>query len=154
MPETIDAILQQGLDRFVYEVIQRSRGAGQEASGKTYRSISVKVDSSHGEVWAPNYLYTLADGRGPGKVPYNFGDILLDWAKYKGISFPSPVAARRWANAVAWKIRKQGSMLFRQRKHIDLFDTPLSDLDAWIGDQLIGLYETEIEAMFNPNRKK
>lgn len=153
MPETIDAILQQGLDRFVAEVIQRSRNAEQEASGKTYRSISVKVDGSHGEVWAPNYLYTLADGRGPGKVPYNFGDILLDWAKYKGISFPSPVAARRWANAVAWKIRKQGSRLFRQRKHLDLFDTPLSDLDAWIGDQLMTMYEAEIEAIFNPNRR-
>ena len=143
MPQTIDAILQEGLDRFVSEVIQRSRNAGQEASGKTYRSISVKVD-----------LYTLADGRGPGKVPYNFGDILLDWAKYKGISFPSPVAARRWANSVAWKIRRQGNTMYRQRKHLDLFDTPLSDLDAWIGNQLIGLYETEIEATFNPNRKK
>lgn len=153
MPQTIDAILQEGLDRFVAEVIQRSRGAGQEASGKTYRNTSVKVDGSHGQVWAPNYFYTLADGRGPGKVPYNFGDILLDWAKYKGISFPSPVAARRWANAVAWKIRKQGSMLFRQRKHLDLFDTPLSDLDTWLGDQLMQLYETQIEATFNPNRK-
>lgn len=154
MPQTIDAILQQGLDRFVSEVIQRSRNAGQEASGKTYRSISVKVDGSHGEVWAPNYLYTLADGRGPGKVPYNFGDILLDWAKYKGISFPSPVAARRWANAVAWKIRRQGSMLFRQRKHLDLFDTPLAELDDWIGKQVFSLYEAEIEATFNPNRNK
>lgn len=153
MPQTIDAILQEGLERFVSEVIQRSRNAGQEASGKTYRSISVKVDGSHGEVWAPNYLYTLADGRGPGKVPYNFGDILIEWAKYKGISFLSPVAARRWANAVAWKIRRQGSMLFRQRKHIDLFDTSLSDLDTWLDDQLMQLYETQIEATFNPNRK-
>lgn len=147
---TIEEMLRQGLDRMVQDIIAASRAAGQEASGETYANIRAEVSGHQGAVYAPNYLYTLSVGRGPGKVPYNFPDILLEWAKYKGLSFDTPVDARRWANAVAWKIRRDGNRLYRQHRRVDIFDTPVANFEKWLADQLSILFRAEIRSSFLP----
>ena len=151
---TIEQTLRQGLDKMVQDIIAASRAAGQQASGQTYANIHVEVSGHEGVVYAPSYLYTLAVGRGSGKVPYNFPDILLEWAKNKDISFDSPVAARRWANAVAWKIRRDGSLLFRERQTIDILDTPIAAFEVWLDKQLGVLFTAEIEDTFIPLYRK
>ena len=87
----LEQILAEGLTQMRDEIIRASQDAGQEASGRTYAQITVQTGREGETVWgtieAPNYFYTLIRGRGPGKIPANLGQIIMEWAKLKGITF-------------------------------------------------------------------
>lgn len=86
----LEQILAEGLTQMRDEIIRASQDAGQEASGRTYAQITVQTGREGETVWgsieAPNYFYTLIRGRGPGKIPANLGQIIMEWAKLKGIT--------------------------------------------------------------------
>ena len=102
----LEQILAEGLTQMRDEIIRASQDAGQEASGRTYAQITVQTGREGETVWgtieAPNYFYTLIRGRGPGKIPANLGQIIMEWAKLKGITFSDPKDLVRFGNATAW----------------------------------------------------
>lgn len=151
---TIEEILQQGLTKLVDDIIAASRAAGQEASGETYRRITTQVSGNSGAVYAPSYLYTLAIGRGPGKVPRNFAQIIMDWAQHKGIQFSDRKQFLRWANAVAWKIRREGTQLYRRHGEIDIFQTPIREFEQWLEKQLDVFYTSAIDEALIPEYRR
>lgn len=151
---TVEEMLKQGLSKLVDDIITASRSAGQEASGETYRNITAKVTGTKGVVYAPSYLYTLAVGRGPGKVPKNFAEIIMEWAQYKGIQFTDRKEFLRWANAVAWKIRRDGNKLYRQHGNIDIFETPIREFEEWIDKQLDDFFTTMIDNAIVPEHRR
>lgn len=151
---TIEEILKQGLTKLVYDIIEASRAAGQEASGETYRHITPEVSVMSGEVYAPSYLYTLAIGRGPGKAPRDFAQIIMDWAQHKGIQFTDRKAFLRWANAVAWKIRREGNRLYRNHANIDIFETPIREFEEWLDKQLDVFYTSAIDEAIVPEYRR
>lgn len=151
---TITEILEIGLSQLREAIITRSRNEGQEASGETYSKIRVQVDGYHGEIWAPVYLYTLSIGRGPGKVPLDFPAILEKWATYKGITFPNRSDLMRWANAVAWKIRREGTQLYRRHGEIDIFQTPIREFEQWLEKQLDVFYTSAIDEALIPEYRR
>ena len=95
----LEQILAEGLTQMRDEIIRASQDAGQEASGRTYAQITVQTGREGETVWgtieAPNYFYTLIRGRGPGKIPANLGQIIMEWAKLKGIKFSEPGPIRK-----------------------------------------------------------
>lgn len=133
-------ILNEELQRLVLDIIEASRNAGQEASGRTYQNITHDVTSTfettQGRVWAPDYFYTLIRGRGPGAVPYDFEEIIKDWAAYKGITFESIEALNRFANAVKWIIKREGSQLYRNNLYVDIADTPIDDFERRLSERV------------------
>lgn len=151
---TILYILTTGLDQLRRDIISSSEAASQRASGRTYDAITAVVDNSsvgvtNGGIEAPTYFYTLIRGRGAGKVPANMVQIIDDWAKYKGITFSSPQDALRFARAVAWKIRREGSWLYRNHMYVDIIDTPVANFEAWLNDEMDRLFNREIADIFN-----
>ncbi len=126
---TLQDFIQQELQVLVNDIIAASETAGQRASGRTYDSIEVRTqrvgEAVNGQVLVPSYFYTLIRGRGPGKVPANMAEIIMEWAGYKGITFSTPEELLRFGNAVAWKIRREGSELYRNHLYIDIVDTPI-----------------------------
>lgn len=145
--EELTAILLEELEIFRNDVIQRSKDAGQEASGNTYNNIVVHVEQTdrlRGYVTAPSYFYTLIRGRGPGGVPMNMAEIIMEWAQHKGISFDSPESLLRFARAVAWTIRREGTQLYRDHLAIDLIDTPAREFYERMRTRITRAYRLQI----------
>lgn len=147
-------ILTEGLNKMRDEIIRNSQDAGQEASGETYRRITVEVQDNgtviEGYILAPSYFYTLIRGRGPGGIPANLPQILVEWARAKGISFSTPEELVRFANATAWKIKREGSELYRNHLYVDLVDTPAKDFEQWLEKQIDETVNVMIEQNFVP----
>lgn len=147
-----------GLLKMRQEIIRKSQDAGQEASGKTYQKIIVEVKgndlSVEGSITAPVYFHTLLRGRGPGKVPANLPDILMEWARVKGITFEDPRELVRFANATAWKIRLEGSKLFRDHGYIDLTSEAQSDFEQMLEKELDAFMSAQIDENFLPDYLK
>lgn len=136
MTTRFDSELLQHLEMLRDDIIEASRRAGQQASGRTYSETTATVERTgdiiEGAITAPGYFHTLIAGRGPGRVPANFTDIIEEWAAAKGLYFIDARDARRFANAVAWKIRREGSELYRNHLYVDLVDTPVKNFEAWL----------------------
>ena len=96
----------------------------------------------------PGYIEVLAKGRRSGKVPYDFAAIIKEWAAYKGISFASEEEFDRWARAVAWKIKREGTSLWQDVGSMgleqDIFYTPIRNFTARLSERLAGLYQVQI----------
>lgn len=140
-------ILQRGLDDLRAAIIQRSTDAGQKASGRSYERLQVQnVTGAHGELIGPTWIGVWEDGRKPGKVPYDFTDVIMEWATFKGISWASadPVTFERWARGVAWHIRRYGTELYRSGQTLDIFTTPVADFEKWLINQLKRYYTTRV----------
>lgn len=140
------------------EIIRKSQDAGQEASGETYRRIVVEVDGDEftieGSITAPVYFHTLLRGRGPGKVPVELPQILMEWAKVKGITFEDPRDLVRFANAVTWKMRREGSKLFRDHRYIDLVSDAQKHFEQMLDKELDAFMTSQIDENFLPDYLK
>jgi hypothetical protein len=144
---TSQQILELGLKNLRASIIQRSTEAGQRASGRTYESIQAQnITATHGELVGPVWVAVLEDGRRPGPVPFNFYEIIMEWATFKGISWASadPITFERWAKGVAWNIRRFGTELYRSGQKLDIFETPIAEFERWLFEQLKVFYATEI----------
>lgn len=144
-----EQIIWEELEQLRRDIIEASRQAGQEASGETYAAIAIEgLTASGGQLTGPGYIGVLARGRRPGKVPYNFAAIIKEWAAYKGITFDSEKEFDRWANAVAWKIRREGTALWQDAGSMgleqDIFYTPIRNFTTRISQRLAGFYQTQI----------
>lgn len=98
-------------------------------NGNLYDSVTYTVDGNELKVTAAGYFDYAEKGRGPGKVPYNFEDILKAWASRRGISFGDDRAFK----AIKWHTIKHGSDLYnhpeKQRDFIgDTIDNNINDL--------------------------
>lgn len=146
-------VIRQGLQKLILDIIAASEAAGQRASGQTYENIVEETERVGqlvtGTVYAPNYFYTLIRGRGPGKTPANFAQIIMEWAQVKGLSFASPEELERFGNAVAWKIRRDGSQLYVNHLYVDIIDTPIKMFEEYLEQQMDTIMDTVITAAWN-----
>lgn len=156
--EGIEKMLHEGLEKMREDIISKSREAGQEASGKTYASITVETkkdgETIIGAIYAPNYFHTLLVGRGPGKVPANMGQLIMEWAVAKGITFQTPKDAVRFGNAVAWKIRREGTEMYRNHRYEDLTSEAVAAFEEWLDRRIGGVMDKMIEENFIPDYRR
>lgn len=144
----IAEIIQEELTRLRQDIIARSEAAGQRASGRTYAQIEVQdVTDQGGKLVGPGYVGVLATGRRSGKIPYDFIRIIKEWATYKGITFADEKEFDRWANAVAWKIRREGTQLWRHvgkgGGYEDIFNTPIDECIGRLIERLAEYYQMQ-----------
>lgn len=113
------------------KVQARMSELGRNASGKTSASLQVQSSNDKGSLIGSPVLLSIESGRGPGAIPKNFVDIIMEWAKSKGISVKSKKghkankesAYRSFAGAVAYNIMKKGTKLHRTRQFDDIFSS-------------------------------
>ena len=124
-------IIEEELTQCRLDIINASKQAGQKASGDTYKEILVEnLTPFSGELVGPGYVGVLATGRKGGKIPYNFDKIIEEWARDKGIQYDTQEEFEKFAQAVAWKIRKQGTKLYEEKQGEQLkqiFEIPINE---------------------------
>ena len=109
------------------EIRAKMASEGVNASGRTSAGIQVQryetgirlvlVDKVLGQNVAP--LATLEVGRRGGRVPMGFTDIIEQWSRDKGLTFPRERDRRRFAYFTARKIARQGTQ--RHQQPIDIY---------------------------------
>lgn len=75
----------------------------------------------------------------------------MEWAKLKGITFSDPKDLVRFGNATAWKIKREGSELYRNHIYVDLVDTPADNFEEYLAQHLDKTMEVLIEEAFTPD---
>lgn len=124
------AALNAWSDTFVKRLQVELQNQGINASGNLSNSLEYVItnegDGTHIQILADPYFFYAEHGRRAGKIPYNFVDILEEWVADKGIAVPSGLTARKFASAIAWKIKRYGSLRYRTKSPADVVQ-PVAD---------------------------
>lgn len=138
------------------QIRQRSIAAGQVATGRTLNSIEVVdaggTDAIRIGLAAWEYIDLLEYGRGPGKAPFEFEAVILDWMKAKGIS-GSGISDEELAAKIAWSIRLQGTKLYRSGSPLDIFNSVITDLSGQIDEAVNRRITNEVDYLITNTLK-
>lgn len=86
-------------------------------------------------VSADDYWDYAMGGRGPGKVPGNFVEILEDWIAAKHIPFDGSI--RNFAGAIMYNIKNSGSRRYRENDPADVLSGPVERFLERAGDMVL-----------------
>ena len=136
MAKSINDIIVEEVERLKIDIQQSIDSSGKNASKRTRNSLEVLPTANGAQLLGANYIGVLETGRKAGKVPYNFAEIIQKWAKFKGITFENEAKARRWASAVAWKIRKEGTKQYNDGRRYDILTKPIDDMTERLTDKI------------------
>lgn len=128
-------ILKEHLTNIKNRIAERMASSHRNASGRSVASLKVEVSDGHAVLWGAKSFLVMEKGRGPGTVPAGFIEIIMDWAKAKGISanaksgknVSKESAMRSFAGAVAYNIMKKGTKIHRTKQYDDIFTTVLNE---------------------------
>lgn len=131
----INDILKQHLTNIKDRIAERMAVNQRNASGRSVASLKVEVGDGHAVLWGAKSFLAMERGRGPGAIPMGFVEIIMAWAKAKGISakaksgqkMTQESAMRSFAGAVAYSIMKKGTKLHRTKQYDDIFTTVLNE---------------------------
>lgn len=122
--ENIDNILKVWCDDVINGIKTNLDNTGTTASGKTKDSLGYEVKDGALVIYGRPYFRGVEQGRPAGKVPYNFRDILFDWASAKGIlsSFGDTPAEQKSALYIVGEfIKNNGTKLYRNGGREDIY---------------------------------
>lgn len=117
----------QLMERMKEDIGASMKQNGKWSSGSTFSKMVPFAEIVNGQIvcgikW-PYNKQVLEQGRKPGKVPYNFKDIIYRWSFTKGLAFKSQKERIKFASAVAYKTSKEGSLQFRKGVKLDIYTT-------------------------------
>ena len=102
------------------EIKAKMASEGVNASGRTSAGMQVqRYENGVRLVLTGEDVATLEVGRRGGKVPMGFADIIEQWSRDKGLTFPRERDRRRFAYLTARKIARQGTQ--RHQQPIDIY---------------------------------
>jgi hypothetical protein len=140
---TVKEIIDRELNQLKIEIIDRHIRAGQRATGRTAKSLVVTTQDMSGQLSGAEYIGVLEKGRKKGKVPYDFKNLLIRWAKAKGITFGSQKELNTFAYFLSKRIQKEGTSRFY--KNEDIFTTPVKEMTDRVTKEISKLYTTQIK---------
>lgn len=128
---------------------------GRMASGRSVASLRIEEQTdgdairfllTGGAQWA-----VMQQGRGPGRVPHNFADIIKEWITRKGINYSNASGStperklNSLSHAIAYSIMKKGTRLHRNHGYNDIYDTLLNEETAKLAGEAVGIMELDID---------
>lgn len=166
----VTKVLTEELSLLAERIKQNHIRAGQVASGRTLRSITYDVNDNVGTLYGRFPFGTLETGRGPtkqkSKTPIRLNEIIYQWVLDKGIYIkPMPYKRKpseRWqpkynsaeeralvsfSNAVARKIHKEGTKLYRDRGRADIYSNEIPDAIERIEKRITAIFETIVQSI-------
>ena len=137
-------ILISHLNNIKNKIAERMVATGRNVSGRSVASLKVEVKDGHGILWGSKSFLAMEKGRGPGAIPMGFTEIIMAWAKAKGISVQSRVRQpsnpeaplRSFAGAVAYNIMKKGTKLYRTKQYDDIFSSVVEEELEKMGEDM------------------
>lgn len=159
------SIVGEEFDSFIKKVVENHLRAGQKASGRTMQSIKKSITDEGGVVFARAYFGVLETGRKPGPVPKDFRSVIRQWMRDKGISAdPIPYIrkpSRKWqpkyspqergdlslAGAIAYRIRKEGTRLYRSGGRADIYSNEIPKTVENILDRIMAVFAKDVESI-------
>lgn len=141
----INEILRQHLTAIKSRIAEQMATSRRNASGRSVASLKVEVGDGHAILWGSKSFIAMEKGRGPGAVPVGFTEIIMDWAKAKGISanakpgknVSKETAMRSFAGAVAYNIMKKGTKIHRTKQYDDIYTTVLNEELEKMSDAMV-----------------
>lgn len=166
--EEIKKALEEELCNLRQDIINNHIDAGQRASGKTIESLRVEVSENEGSLYGRKDFDNLELGRKPGETPLGFVQIIYKWMKAKGIhSTPIPYVTNRQhkytpqergdmrlAYLIARKIRREGTLLFRNGGRNDIYSNLIPGTIEKIRELIKGFLQVELKESIKINNIK
>ena len=122
--ETIERIAVTLRDKIISEIARK----GLYDTGELYRSVDYEIEGNDILIYANSYLPYAECGRGPGGIPYNFAQIIAQWAARKNIHL-NKGTYNDFGFAVAQKTRQFGSARYRgDMPTADVLSQPVEDV--------------------------
>lgn len=161
-------IVTEELQRARQLIINHIRANGQNASGRTIKSLHVEANEEEGVLYGHRPFGILETGRKAGKVPYSFRSIILQWMKDKGLhAAPIPYVrdgAHKYtpqergdlsmAGAIAYTIKTKGSRLHRQGGRADVYSNVVPQTLERVRSRLISLINTQFEHIITADKRE
>lgn len=156
-------IVDEELWRFIEYVRKNHEDAGQRASGRTSGSMHIEVEGDTYTVYGRRAFWTLECGRAGGAVPRNFTSIIKQWMADKGIkASPIPYIRKpsdKWkpkytpqergdyslAGAIARKIARKGTKLYRDGGRSDIYSNEIERTTENIQSRILKMFGIEVE---------
>lgn len=160
--EEAKKIISEELEALRQRIINNHVAAGQKASGRTIDSLVIQMRDNGGTLFGRQAFGTLEAGRKAGRTPQGFVGIIKQWIKDKGLTIPSIPYIRkpseRWqpkytpkerglntlAGAIAYKIKKDGTRLFRQGGDPIIYTPEIEKTTNNINQRISVLLQTQI----------
>lgn len=138
----VKGILNEELEDLRQRIIENHIRAGQRASGRTISSLHVSVDDNHGILFGRQAFGVLETGRGPGKVPKGFYQVIQQWVEDKGIKVEKP---KSFAYLVARKIAKEGTRLHQLGGREEVYSKDIEKTIQNIMDRVFGILSEDVK---------
>lgn len=167
-----EEIIKDELEKLRDRIIKNHTDAGQVASGRTRDSLTVEAGKSGGALIGRSPFGTLETGRKAGAVPMGFVDIIAQWITDKGIAFKSVTyvrkASAKWtpkysdssergrmmlAGAIAYKIRTEGTQLYREGGRTDIYSNEIPETLKNLKDRLSVMLWNSIKTIHLNDKK-
>lgn len=124
--EAMERIAVKLRDYILNEIVKK----GLYDTGELRRSVEYELQDNNILILSASYLPYSEFGRGAGKVPYGFPQIIADWAKRKGINV-SKGDYKKFGWAVTQKTKHFGSARYRGViPDADVLSQPVEDVMA------------------------
>ena len=149
---TIEDEIRKALDDCVTDIRRRSTQAGQVATGKTLRSLEVRVRNEGkaiiGEIWGRPFFGALETGSRPARRKgtaasrASMVQSMKEWCRIRGLTNGmSDKQAENFARWLSWYIKKYGSKLYRQGGRRDIITPALEATKEQLAQRLGAYYE-------------
>lgn len=122
--DDINGVLDRWCQRVVEKIQTNLDSTGTTASGRSKQSLGWVVADGTLRIYARPFFSGVETGRTPGRIPYNFTDILFQWASDKGIltNFGNTESRQRSAlYLVGQFIKNSGTKLYRNGGRTDIY---------------------------------
>lgn len=156
----IEEILTRHLENVKAKIASQMDSLGRNASGRSVASLVVEVNGAVGILWGSKSFLPMEKGRRPGPVPCNFVAIIKQWIIDKGLTV-TPIPTKRksrispherglnsFAGAVAYKIMKEGTKLYRDQGYNEIYTQAVNEELEALNQELV-LFHAKSIAQIN-----
>lgn len=146
----VNKLLTLHLGNIKVGISQRMTSLGRTASGGSVASLEIEVNNGEGILAGGKQWETMQRGRGPGKVPSNFREVIKNWVRAKGISVQprgkqtQEQAIESFSYLVTRNIMQNGTKLYRDKGYNDIYDTMLEEEIEKLSAETSSVFELEV----------
>lgn len=149
-------ILSEWAENVIIQIQDNLDSTNTTASGRTKESLRYEISddefSQTLRIYGRPYFQGVEEGRGAGKVPYKFTDILFQWATDKGIitQFGDTESKQRSVlYVVGQSIKHHGTQLYREGGRLDIYTNVINEELPKLEDDVSFFVKQSIAEIFN-----